>query len=232
MSELKSKLISSREAILESFKKLFDGKAIEAHLFGSIARGDADAYSDIDIWFTFNDVDTEEVLKNRFDYYAQIGEILHICEPPQNAPIDGVQSSITYKTEAGYLTVDCSLCPLSTATITEEGKKLYGVDLPTGTMGYNPNKVQVPESYRIDFFTCFLLNAVKKLARHQENPLEAVFHQYENLHEKYSVPVEPLTTTEQSFDGLKQVIGQVWKVATKKQQEALSAVADFIEKVK
>lgn len=48
-------LVSTREEILKKLGNLFIDSAIEAHVFGSVARGDADFYSDIDIWFTFKD---------------------------------------------------------------------------------------------------------------------------------------------------------------------------------
>lgn len=61
-----SNLVLAREHLFNKLEKIFDGKTIEAHVFGSIARGTTDAYSDIDIWFTLEqDFDTlEKVIEN------------------------------------------------------------------------------------------------------------------------------------------------------------------------
>lgn len=229
--ELEALLISERENILESIQKLFKEKAVGGHLFGSLARGNSDAYSDVDIWFTFADEKIEEALNNRFDYYAQIGEIVHFCEPPQNAPINGVHTHVTYKTSAGYQVVDYYLCPLSTSHLFPESKILFGEELPVKTIGFNPQKVQVNESYRIDFFIIFIFSATKKLIRNQTDPLKTLFEEYDYLAERYGVPVEPLTTGEQNFNSLKKVIENVKKVANNKQQEVLNITSDFVKKI-
>jgi len=231
-SEFESSLISNREIILEKILKIFREKAVEGHLFGSLARGDSDAYSDIDIWFTFPDKDIEGVLAQRFEDYAEIGEVLHICEPPQNAPLQGVQTSVTYKTAGGYLTVDYSLCPLSTAYSMPEAKKLLGVELPIKTMEFNPQKIQVNESYRIDFFIIFIFSAIKKLLRKQDEPLKDLLEQYKYLSERYGISAEPSSKSGQDLPSLKQVIKNVKKAANNKQQKTLDVIGDFIEKIK
>lgn len=229
--ELKLGLIADRNEILEKVKNLFNNSAIEAHIFGSIARGNSDAFSDIDIWFTFKDEDIEEILANRYEYYAQIGEILNICEPPQNAPINGVHTSVIYKTKAGYVTVDYMLCPESSAHITNESKKIFGIELPIKVLEYNPQKAQVNESYRIDFLIIFITVAVKKLLRGEENPLTQLFNQYKFLEERYNVSVEPLNNKEQTFGSLKDLIKKVEVVANEKQRKALDEIGTFIVKV-
>ena len=75
-SKFESLLISSREVILEKIQKLFQKMAIEGHIFGSLARGNSDAYSDIDIWFTFPDEDIEKVLR-RFKRQVKEEDILN-----------------------------------------------------------------------------------------------------------------------------------------------------------
>lgn len=229
--KLKLELIAERDEILEKVKNLFNDSAIEAHISGSIARGNSDAFSDIDIWFTFKDEDIEEILANRYGYYSKIGDILNICEPPQNAPINGVHTSIIYKTKAGYVTVDYMLCPESSAYITNDSKKIFGIGLSIGALEYNPLKVQVSESYRIDFLIIFVTVAVKKLLRGDENPLTQLFNEYKFLGERYNILVEPLNNKEQTFDSLKELIKKVEVVANEKQQKALDEISTFIGKV-
>lgn len=230
-----SNLVLAREHLFNKLEKIFDGKTIEAHVFGSIARGTTDAYSDIDIWFTFRDEEFKEVYEKRFEYYALLGDIIHICEPPQNAPVGGVYSAIFVRTGDGCITViDVYLCPLSTAFIIEDGKKLSGLDLPKkekGEIGFNPQKVQVDENYRIDFFICFVFYTLKKLARHKKAPLEDLLRQYDNLSKNFNIQIDPVDTKEQDFDTLEKVIENMKKVSNKKQKETLNVISGFAKKI-
>lgn len=224
-------LISARDQIVDKLENLFDDKAIEAHLFGSMARGDSDAYSDIDIWYVFKDEDFENIYERRFDYYSNLGEIIHFCEPPQNAPIGGLHTALLVKTENVITVVDIYLCPLSTAFVTEESKKLFGVDLPIGAAGFNPQKVQVNESYRIDFFIGFIFNTIKKIARKKENPLGDVLREYEALNKSYNIEIGPIEPGNNNFKTLETIIENVQKVSSKKQKEALRNILIFANNI-
>ncbi len=230
-SEKETNLVLIRERLLKKLEGLFENKAVEVHVFGSVARGDADAYSDIDIWFTFNDSDYKDVYKNRFEYYNQIGNIIHYCEAPQNAPIDGVHTALLVEENGDVVVVDIYLCPLSTAYITDDGKKLFGLDLPKGTIGYNPNKIKVDENYRIDFFIGFIFNSIKKLARKNDNPLEAVLYEYQNKFIDSNITITPLVSKEQNFDTLESIIENVHEIANDKQKKTLVIIRDFARKI-
>jgi len=229
--EREHSLILAQEMLFKRLENLFKDKAVEAHIFGSVARGNTDAYSDIDIWFTFSDEDFEETYRNRFEYYAQIGNIIHSCEAPQNAPIGGVHTALLVEINNNIVVVDIYLCPHSTAYITDDGKKLFGVDLPRGTIGYNPKKIQVDENYRIDFFIGFIFNTIKKLARKKENPLEAVLYEYKNKFIDSNIAITPIASKEQTFEILELIIGNVHKIANDKQKKALITIRDFARKI-
>lgn len=230
-SEKETNLVLIRERLLKKLEGLFENKAVEVHVFGSVARGDADAYSDIDIWFTFNDSDYKDVYKNRFEYYNQIGNIIHYCEAPQNAPIDGVHTALLVEENGDVVVVDIYLCPLSTAYITDDGKKLFGLDLPKGTIGYNPNKIKVNENYRIDFFIGFIFNSIKKLARKNDNPLEAVLYEYQNKFIDSNITITPLVSKEQNLDTLESIIENVHEIANDKQKKTLAIIRDFARRI-
>ncbi len=230
-SEKETNLVLIRERLLKKLEGLFENKAVEVHVFGSVARGDADAYSDIDIWFTFNDSDYKDVYKNRFEYYNQIGNIIHYCEAPQNAPIDGVHTALLVEENGDVVVVDIYLCPLSTAYITDDGKKLFGLDLPKGTIGYNPNKIKVDENYRIDFFIGFIFNSIKKLARKNDNPLEAVLYEYQNKFIDSNITITPLVSKEQNLDTLESIIENVHEIANDKQKKTLAIIRDFARRI-
>jgi predicted nucleotidyltransferase len=228
-SDFESLLISSRETILEKILELFQNIAVEGHIFGSLARGNSDAYSDIDIWFTFKDEDFDEIYKKRFEYYANFGDIIHSCEAPQNAPINGVHTALLIRSHDGVISViDICLCPLSTAYMIGEGKKLFGIDLPAGVIGYNPKKAVVDKDYRIDFLICFIFSAIKKLARNQSEPLKALFEEYQYLRDRYGIVIEPLIDMSQDLDSLKKIIENVSNVSNKRQQKTLSVIDHFL----
>ncbi|MFA5934133.1 MAG: nucleotidyltransferase domain-containing protein [Candidatus Paceibacterota bacterium] len=217
---------------IELIKKAFKEKATEGHLLGSVARGDSDEFSDLDVWITFKDEDIADALEKRFEYYSQIGDIVHICEPHQNAPINGIQSFVLYKTKAGLLPVDYYLCPQSTSFITLESKKLFGdILLPTRETKLNPQKVSVSETYRIDFLICFIFNSIKKLARKEENALGALFREYGYLEERYSIGVDSLIDTENTFMALEKVIKNIDMITNEKQKKALSEIFAFMKLV-
>lgn len=226
-----SELVSARDEIVRELGNLFDDKAVEAHLFGSLARGDADAYSDVDIWYIFKDEDYGAVYDNRFAYYARLGTVIHFCEPPQNAPNGGLHTALLVQINDTITVVDVYLCRLSTAFITPESKKLFGVELPIGTAGFNTQKVQVNETYRIDFFIGFVFNTIKKIARNIENPLTDVLREYQALYEKYDVLVDPIEVGGSNLETLELIVQNVTKVATEKQNQTLSTIHDFARKV-
>mgnify|MGYP000738757915 CR=1 FL=1 len=228
-----TQLISARENIYQKLQTLFDGKAIESHVLGSIARGTPDAYSDIDIWYTFKDEEFDEVFNNRFEYYKEVGNIIHSNEAHQNAPTHGVHTGLLIGSEDNTIltVVDIYLCPLSTSYITEEGKKLYGIDLPIGIGGFNPKKVQVDENYRINFFIGFIFGTIKKTVRKEGRAFDAVLREYTNLKDKYTVPVEPLVCTEQGITLLEEIMDNTMKVANEKQKQAIEVIRKFARNV-
>lgn len=225
---MENNLILARENILNKTLDVFRDKAIECHIFGSVARGDADAYSDIDIWFTFNDDEFYKIHKNRSQYYNLIGKLLHICEPPQNAPVGGVHSALLIKSNSDIISmVDVYLCPLSTSFVTKEARKIFGIDLPLGEISLNPKKVAVNEDYRIDFFICFVFNTIKKLVGTKSSPFDDVIREYKYLYKNYNIAVEPLKSEDQNFSTLEKIIENTKKVANEKQKEILAEIRDF-----
>lgn len=226
-------LPEARSEILQQIQNVFESIAIEGHIFGSLARGTADVWSDIDIWLVFKNEDIQDVLKKRREYYDKLGEVVHIVEPPQNSPIEGIQSAVLYKTKVGLLMLDYYLCPLATAFITTESKKIFGgIELPLGEAGFNPQKVLVTKAYRIDFFISFIFNGIKKIARKDYEGFANIVTEYGYLSERYDIPVAPLTDTAPSFKTLEQMIANIQQFADEKQRRALDEIGAFMEQVK
>ncbi len=226
-------LIRAREQTLNKAVNLFQDKAVEAHVFGSVARRDSDPYSDLDIWFTFKDRDIKDVLEKRFEYYSQVGEIVHVCEPPQNAPTNGIHSFVLYKTFAGLLQVDYYLCPQSTSFVTKDSRKVFGeIDLFVGELGFNKQKVQLDSNYRVDFVIFILFIAIKNLARNKTDALDNLLIEYAYLYDRYSIQVDQLVNDEHTFENLKNISTNLMKVAKEKQKKALLEIQAFADKVK
>ncbi len=231
--EFYESLNSSRTQILEKIEKIFEPLAIEGHVLGSVARGTPDPYSDLDIWITFEDAKWEEFKENRMKYFSQIGEIIHINEAPQNAPINGIYSSIFVKTNENILVVDFYLCPKSSAFITSESKNLFGnIELPTDELSLNTQQVTVPDTYRINFFICFIFGTIKKIVRGKENHLELVLQQYDFLNSKYAIGVKKIENTSIPFVALELIISNAKEVSTPKQKETLTQIELFIERIR
>jgi hypothetical protein len=232
-SRFHSYLISERENKLGKIKKVFENISIEGHLLGSVARIDSDPYSDLDIWITFKNEDFSTVMENRMDLFNKIGQVISIVEAPQNAPIGGIFSAVLFKTSRRLLTVDFYLCPQSTAFITDESKKVFGdsTSLPKGILGLNPQKVTVTKDYRIDFCTGFLMTSIKKLARKNDQPLDALFREYNYLREKYDIPVKKLQILEQTFTQLFEVSSNLKEVANESQKKVITEIENFAKLV-
>lgn len=221
-----------RKKLLEKIIEIFKPIAVESHIFGSMARGDADIFSDIDFWLVFNDENIKDVIEKRLEYYAQVGDVVHVVEPPQNSPLNGIQSSVLYKTKVGLIIVDYSLCPISNAFITKESKKLFGeIDLPVADTGFNPQKVTVPETYRIDFFIGFIFNGIKKIVRKDDEGFDNILKEYDYLSNRYGLVVNELKNKTRTFETLKEIIKNINAISTERQKNTLNEITLFLELV-
>lgn len=232
-SRFHSSLILERENKLSKIKEVFENIALEGHVLGSVARRDSDPYSDLDVWITFKDEDFSTAMENRMDLFNKIGQVISIVEPPQNAPVGGIFSAVLFKTSRRLLTIDFYLCPQSTAFITDESKKMFGdsLSLPKGTLGLNPQKVTVTKDYRIDFCTGFLMTSIKKLARKNDQPLDALFREYNYLREKYDIPVKELQNFDHTFTQLLEVSENLKEVANDIQKNVITEIENFAKLV-
>jgi predicted nucleotidyltransferase len=232
-SRFHSSLILERENKLGKIKEVFEDIALEGHVLGSVARRDSDPYSDLDVWLTFKDEDFAQIMENRKELFDKIGQVVTVVEPPQNAPIGGIFSAVLFKTSRRLLTIDFYLCPESTAFITDESKKIFGDSqmLPTGVLGLNPQKVTVARDYRVDFCVGFLMTSIKKLARKNDRPLEALLREYNYLREKYDIPVKEIINTGHTFKELYKIIENLKEVANDTQKKVIIEIEKFAKLV-
>lgn len=231
-SDFEGNLTAERNELLDKLVSVFRDLVLEGHLVGSMARGDSDPHSDIDIWFTLSDTEAESIISTRFDVYSKVGEIVHICEAPQNSPINGKFSGILFRTENGIIHADISLCPQSTSFITKESRTIFGgIDLPDGVLGLNPHKVSVDGDYRIDFMVCMIFGGIKKIVRKEESALKDVLLEYNYLEDRYNIKTGELSDLGHSFNTLREVISNIVKISNERQATALIEILNFLEKV-
>jgi len=233
ISQLNLLLIEDRNNKLDTIVETFKNIAVEAHILGSVARGESDPYSDLDAWLTFKDEDFAYFLEKRTELFNQVGQVLRVIEPHQNAPIGGLFSTVLYKTSDRLLAVDYYLCPQSTSFITKESKKIFGnyKSLPIGELGLNSQKVIVIDEYRIDFCIGFIFGAIKQLARKNEQSLNAIFREYNFLREKYNIFVKEIENPEHTFSQLLKIAENIKEFSNKKQKEAIDKIINFINLV-
>ncbi len=226
-------LIEDRNKKLDTITETFKNIAVEAHILGSVAREESDPYSDLDVWFTFKDEDFAYFLEKRTELFNQVGQVLRVIEPHQNAPIGGLFSAVLYKTSDRLLAVDYYLCPQSTAFTTKDSKKIFGgyESLPIRELGLNPQKVIVTDEYRIDFCVGFIFGAIKRLARKNERPLDAIFREYNYLKEKYNIPVKEIVNPEHTFSQLLKIAENMKEVSNEKQKEFIDEIINFAKLV-
>jgi Polymerase beta, Nucleotidyltransferase len=126
-----------------------DARVCAAWLFGSCARGDDDALSDLDLTVVVSDdampavagdpsrpVDYRHVLDSpRGRSVAQVSDPLLLLEAPQNAPPGGAFLTSFFAGEAGLQQVDWEWQPHSTARLPPESLLLFdraGIPRQTG----------------------------------------------------------------------------------------------------
>ncbi len=82
---------TERNTLLVEARALLEGdeRVVAAWLYGSLGRGTADEWIDIDLWVVVADGYIEEVCLGRHEYVAALGKPLLIVDAPQNAPAGG-----------------------------------------------------------------------------------------------------------------------------------------------
>jgi hypothetical protein len=95
-------------------------------------------------------------------------------------------------------------------------------------MEYNPQKVSVNETYRIDFLISMVLATIKKVKRNKPEPLSDLLKEYQYLYERYGISIEPVKDIGHDFATLKKIIENIWRISNDKQRKMLRVASDFI----
>lgn len=103
----------------------FDERVVAVWLAGSIGRGDADAYSDIDLWVAIRDGAMDAVREGRRQFVEVLGRPILISEAPQNAPPGGAYLWTFYPGKHGPQHVDWNWLPEAGAKIPADTQVLF-----------------------------------------------------------------------------------------------------------
>lgn len=102
-----------------------DGRVVAAWLGGSLGRGAADAWSDVDVWAVIEDEAMARFGAEREAVVGAVGAPLLTLEAPQNAPPGGGYLLALYPARTGPLQVDWSWQPRSTARLPRGSRLLF-----------------------------------------------------------------------------------------------------------
>lgn len=102
-----------------------DERVVAAWLAGSLGRGDADAYSDVDLWVVVRDADMAAVREGRRLFVEALRPPVLISEAPQNAPPGGAYLWTLYPGKYGPQHVDWNWLPETGARVPAVAKVLF-----------------------------------------------------------------------------------------------------------
>lgn len=167
-----------RDALLQSISSLLsrEDRVVAAWLFGSLGRGTADDFSDIDIWIVVEDDQIDAVAAARQAFAAQIETPILVIEAPQNAPPGGGYLLTLFTRPSGLQQVDWYWQARSRAAVPANARMLFEREPIPRAMPVVPrtelnlsldgNQLEYVAK-KIEFLWAMLPIAAKKMARGQ-----------------------------------------------------------------
>lgn len=210
----------------------FEPYATEAHIMGSVARGEHDAFSDIDIWVTYEDSMIQEAIENRMGTYKKFGEIVLLHEMQNNYPLNGIQTAIVYKIDVELFRVDFYLCPLSSSTKKPGSKVLFEKkEVPVGEIIPETKRAQRDASDRVTFLICMCFNSIKKIARGNTRFMDFLSREFKKLEEFNDVKGLPELPVEGSFDSIRSALSVLEGISNDEQKRSIDVILEFMGRV-
>jgi predicted nucleotidyltransferase len=215
-----------RDALLARAVDVFEGEGASAiHLFGSLARGDHDPLSDIDLWLTVPDAGIGAMIERRFEIFSDVAEAVIHHEAPRNRPLGGAYTLVIHRVRGALVQVDYYLAPETTSVVLPEARRLAGQHpLPRGQWILDATasaSESVPE--RIDFLTCMSFIGVKKALRGDRAFLSFLAREYERFRLSRVEAGERLERTGE-LDDPSPILQALRHMANERQTAAIDAV--------
>jgi predicted nucleotidyltransferase len=164
---------AERDALLRRAIELLgaDDRVVAAWLYGSLGRGDADAWSDIDLWVVVADEHIEEISAGRHKFAARLGQPLILVDAPQNAPVGGAFLSVVYGgLPGGPQHVDWTWQPRKDALVPHDARVLLnrgGVAVADAPQPVAQEERSKKAEKQVSFFWMMVLVVAKTIARRQ-----------------------------------------------------------------
>ncbi|QQR82830.1 nucleotidyltransferase domain-containing protein [Candidatus Campbellbacteria bacterium] len=229
-TEFTQKMKGLCDKVTNDIVEIFKDEAIEAHIFGSIARGANDALSDVDIWVTFEDSDIQKILENRFTNYAKVGQIVLWHEMQNNFPLDGVQSAVIYKIDGELIRVDYYLCPFSSSRVLPDAKILLEKKhVSVGDIIPETKRNPRDLSDRITFFICMCFNGIKKVVRGDESFIPFLTNEFQKSEK--DIPALTSAPKESNFQTIRKSMEILETVSNTEQKKAIFEIRSFLDRV-
>ncbi len=222
---------SSRDDLLDRAVALFLQEGATAlHLFGSLARGDGDALSDIDLWITVPDELIDDLVARRSVVYAAVGEVFIEHEAPRNRPVGGAYTLVLHRASGSVIQVDYYLAPESTSVVLPEARWLAGSDrLPRGAWVLDSTAAVVEDrDERVDFLICMSFIGVKKALRGDRPFLAFLDEQFERFSDDYTRIPQPAGDVA-LLARIEQRLLSLAASASTRQRTAIDAVVGYID---
>lgn len=228
--DLKTNRLQKRAELLDTITKSFSElQPLAIHQLGSLAKGNADEFSDLDIWITFPDEDLKTIIKNRHETYEKVSPVLMKYEAPENNPVGGKYTLVIYDTPQGLYQVDYYLAPQSKTHILPEAILLWGDDgIERGEwiMDISAKPKQSPAE-KIDFLICLSFIGIKKVMRKDKRFLDSLFSNYQQLKNHYSDQLEDIQSP-YTLESINTLLDQLLKYSNNHQTSAIEKIKQEI----
>ena len=172
LTDLGQSLSAERAGLLQQLERSFraNPSVVAAWVSGSLARGEADDWSDIDLHLAVADEQCAALNEHRRAFVATFGEPLLVQEAPQNAPPGGSFLLVLYRATAAPLEVDWLWQPASSASIPEHAQVLFdrvGLPRSPSVLRLSAAEIAARISLGTTFFWAMAFIATKKILRRQ-----------------------------------------------------------------
>lgn len=102
-----------------------DPRVVAAWWFGSYARGESDALSDLDLWLVVDDRYLEQLVDQRYRYIEQLGQPGMVLQVWGNAPYPGAYLMANYLGPGGLYQVDWYWQAAHQARLPRDGRVIF-----------------------------------------------------------------------------------------------------------
>ncbi|CAN5733231.1 hypothetical protein BH23CHL2_BH23CHL2_04580 [soil metagenome] len=225
-------MTSIRDELLSRAVDAFEREGATAvHIFGSLARGDGDALSDIDLWITVPDDEIEQITDRRLAAFNDIAEVVIHHEAPRNRPLGGSYTLVIHRVGDALIQTDYYLAPESTSVILPEARHLSGKrSLPRGQWLLDTSAEVTEDLHeRIDFLTCMSFIGIKKVLRGDHDFLAFLDREYDRFRTTWDPQVNFAAPTT-DLGSLSEQLRSLFPRANDRQAAAIQAVLNDVRR--